>query len=104
MPLNSSLRSRSNGGKGVEQELADVGEGHGVFAVDALEGELCKEIAEEAVHVLGGGKLTHGAKKELGARGTFAAMLFEILTVVVGQNGESGLTARMRQRLPVLLR
>jgi len=55
-----------DGGKGVEQELGDISEGHGVFAIGAPEGELPKEIAEQAVHVLSGGKLKHGAKKGLG--------------------------------------
>ena len=48
----------------------------------------------EAVRVLSGGKLTHGAKKGLGACGSFAALRFEILTVVVGTKRSIGIDSQ----------
>jgi hypothetical protein len=80
-----------HGGVGVQQELADVSTGQGVSAIDATESKLREEVAEETVHVLRCGELTHGAQKEIGARGAFAALAFEILTVVVGTERRVGI-------------
>ena len=48
--------------------------------MDAAEGELGQEVAEEAVDALGGRKLAHGAEEEPGTSDMFAALLFQILT------------------------
>lgn len=39
-----------HGGKGIEKELRNVGEGNGIAAGDALAGELFDEMAEKAIH------------------------------------------------------
>jgi hypothetical protein len=41
------------GGDAAEEELGDVGDGHGVAAVNALAGELADEVAEEEVDRVG---------------------------------------------------
>src|SRR5580704_16291950 len=38
-----------HGGDAAEEELGDVGDGHGVAAVDAFAGELADEVTEEEV-------------------------------------------------------
>jgi hypothetical protein len=44
-------------GKTIEEQLAEIGQGDGVAAGDAFASELLDEIAEEKVHIVGGGEV-----------------------------------------------
>jgi len=55
-----------HGGKGIEEELRDVGESNGVAASDALAGELFDEMAEEAIHGVRAGEVLDPSKKVSG--------------------------------------
>jgi hypothetical protein len=44
-------------GDAAEEELADVGDGHGVAAVDAFARELADEVAEEDIYRVRGGEV-----------------------------------------------
>jgi hypothetical protein len=67
-----------DGGEGLQQKLADVGESESVLAIDAAKGELGDEVAEKTLNMLGGGKLTHGAEEKAGAGGEFSTLALEI--------------------------
>jgi len=55
-----------HGGKAVEEQLADIGEGDGVRTGDALADELLDEIAEEEIDGIGGGEILDAAEKFVG--------------------------------------
>ena len=55
-----------HGGKGIEEELRDVGESNGVAACDALAAELFDEMAEEAIHGVRAGEVLNSSKKVSG--------------------------------------
>jgi hypothetical protein len=65
------------GGHAAEEELADVGDGHGVAALDAFAGELADEVAEKRVDGVGCGEIGHVAE-EFGGGGVVAT-LFTLL-------------------------
>ena len=77
-------------GDAAEEELADVGDGHGVAAVDAFAGELADEVAEEEVDGLGGGEVFQVAE-EFGG-GFIEVALFAVLGLacVVGAQFQIG--------------
>jgi hypothetical protein len=54
------------GGVAGEQELADVGDGHGVAALDAFTGELADEVAEKGVDGIGSGEVGQVAEEFCG--------------------------------------
>lgn len=56
-----------DGGNGVEEELADVGEGGGVTLGNALLGEGGEDLAENVVDVGGGQEVSGEGSSELGA-------------------------------------
>lgn len=68
----------SHGGKTVEQELADLGEGESIFAVNPTEGKLGEQISKKTLNVFGGRELAHAAEEEPGTRGVLAALTLEI--------------------------
>ena len=77
-------------GDAAEEELADVGDGHGVATVDAFARELADEIAEEKVDGLGGGEVFQVAE-EFGG-GFIVVALFAVLGLacVVGAQFQIG--------------
>lgn len=74
----------ADGGKAVEEELADVGHGDGVAAGDAFVGELADEVAEEDVDGVGGGEVGDFAEEFSGDGFVVAALLLEAFAGVVG--------------------
>ena len=79
-----------HGGDAAEEELADVGDGHGVATVDAFARELADEIAEEKVDGLGGGEVFQVAE-EFGG-GFIEVALFAVsgLACVMGAQFQIG--------------
>jgi hypothetical protein len=56
----SVAKFRANRGEALEKELADVGQGDGVAARDAVLSNEPEEFAEHVVDVAGGSKLSGG--------------------------------------------
>lgn len=52
-----------HGGEAVEQQLRQIGQSHGVAALDALANQLLSEVAEELVNAGGGAEILDGGKK-----------------------------------------
>lgn len=72
--------------EGVEQELADIGEGGGVARWDAVLGEGGEEFAEDEVDVRGGQEVAGERSRELGAE----ALGFEELLFLAGVEKAEG--------------
>ena len=62
------LRVPVHRGEAVEKQLAEVSEGDGVGAGDALADDLLDQVAEEEVHRLGRGELVDGGEEVSGNR------------------------------------
>ncbi len=78
------------GGHAAEEELADVGDGHGVAALDAFAGELADEVAEKRVDGVGSGEVFQVAE-EFGGGGVVKALLTQLLLAgVVGAEFQIG--------------
>ncbi len=59
----------------VEEELGDVGHGHGVFAGDAIVGDLGEEVGEGEVYGSGGAEIAGAVEESGGDGGGFFAPL-----------------------------
>ena len=81
------------GRKAVEEELGDVSKGDGVLAIDALQGDVAEQVAEEEVDGVRCGEIVQVREKGFGDGSVLAAW----------QRVESGSEANMRQRPPFAL-
>jgi hypothetical protein len=79
------------GGDAVEEELGDVGEGHGVAAADAFKSELLDEIAEEGVDATGGREISDVVKELVSGGFVLEAPGFHLLANVMGAEGGAGI-------------
>jgi hypothetical protein len=79
-------------GKAVEEELGDVSKGDGVLAIDALEGDVAEEVAEEEVDGVGSGEIVQVLEKGFGDGFVLAALAGDLLAGVV--RAESGVRIR----------
>jgi hypothetical protein len=77
-------------GDAAEEELPDVGDGHGVAALDAFAGELADEVAEEDVDGVGCGEVFH-ITEQFGGGGVVATLFtFLCLASVMGAQLQIG--------------
>jgi hypothetical protein len=80
----------TEGGEAVEEELGDVGEGHGVAAGDAFVGELLDEIAEEGVDGTRGCEISDVIEEFVSGGFVLEAACFDLLADVMGTEGGVG--------------
>ena len=82
-----------NAGNGIEQELGEVTDGHGVLAVDAPASELLDGVGEERVDAIGGVEVA-GAVEEVGGEGfgigLGGVVLLEMLSAEGVMSGSDG--------------
>ena len=79
-------------GDAVEEELGDVGEGHGVAAGDAFVSELLDEIAEEGVDGTRGCEISDVVEEFVGGGFVLDAACLQLLADVVGTEGGAGIS------------
>jgi len=79
------------GGDTVEEELRDVGEGHGVAAGDALVSELGDEISEEGVDGVGVSEVSDVVEEFVGDGFVLETARLHLLANVVGAEGGVGI-------------
>ena len=75
-----------NAGNGIEEELGEVADGHGVLAVNALASELLDGVGEERVDAIGGVEIT-GTVEELGGEGFGIGLGGEVLLEMLSTEG-----------------